>query len=228
MRTRDEETNIERFCRAYQWTDKILIADGGSEDNTISLAKSLPKTEIRHFLGREEMENGYWRNPQAEHINFLIDWAKEEQADWIFFDDCDCIPNIRLIDEIKEILERTENDFIYATRLYLWKENKYFPKLSRNDQTWTPGLWGWRGEAEIEFYNAPPTFSFKPTHPLYERLNLLPPYCLLHRPWLNNGIIDKKLDFYRNSKQHPNMLHPTKIGGKIEDLPEWAKEKENK
>jgi len=113
-----------------------------------------------------------------------------------------------------------------VTRLYLWKEGRHFPKLSKSSRFWTPGLWGWRGNVDIEFYNASSTFSFRPTHPLYERLSLFPPYCLLHRPWLNDGIINKKLDFYRNSKQHPNMLHPTKIGGKAEELPEWAKEQE--
>ena len=27
---------------------------------------------------------------------FLIDWAEEEGADWIIFDDCDCIPNYKM------------------------------------------------------------------------------------------------------------------------------------
>ncbi|GAH78398.1 unnamed protein product, partial [marine sediment metagenome] len=39
-RTRNEEKNIARFVMSYQWADKVLIADGGSTDDTVKIAKN--------------------------------------------------------------------------------------------------------------------------------------------------------------------------------------------
>ena len=80
-RTLNEEKNIERFCMSYTWVDKVLIADGGSTDRTKEIANLFYNVEVRDFSERVE-RNGVWRNPHGKHINFLIDWAKEEGA-WI-------------------------------------------------------------------------------------------------------------------------------------------------
>ena len=80
VRTRNEENNIERFCRSYDWVDEILVADGGSTDSTVKLACSFSNVRVRSFLGRTLMDNNLWRNPAGEHINFLIEWAEELDA----------------------------------------------------------------------------------------------------------------------------------------------------
>ena len=78
-RTLNEEKRIERFVMSYQWTDKILVADGGSTDNTVTRCQGLPNTEVREFLDRVPSDDGaVWRNPHGKHINFLIDWAEDE------------------------------------------------------------------------------------------------------------------------------------------------------
>ena len=66
VRTRNEERNVERFCRSYQWTDKILIADGESEDNTVAIAREIPKVEVRTFSEWIPMDNGLRRNPHGK------------------------------------------------------------------------------------------------------------------------------------------------------------------
>ena len=50
VRTRDNAEIIERFIMSYQWADKILVADNESQDDTVSICKRLPKTQVRHFL----------------------------------------------------------------------------------------------------------------------------------------------------------------------------------
>ena len=51
-RTRDETRNIARFCRAYAWADSILIADGGSTDTTLDIARQFKNVQVDLFTGR--------------------------------------------------------------------------------------------------------------------------------------------------------------------------------
>lgn len=226
VRTRNEAKNISRFCQSYQWADKILVADGGSEDNTIEIAKTFPNVEVREFTERKKMEGGLWRNPEAEHINFLIDWAIEEDADWIFFDDCDSVPNWWLRTHLQKLLGGIdlEYNFIYSVRLYLWGKDKHFPQLAKpgGKDKWETSLLGWNVYSGVEFYNTTMGFSFTPQPSYEERYNFIPPYCLLHYSWIDEESVNKKLDFYKRSGQIPDMRHPIEFGGKIEDLPEWA------
>ena len=184
VRTLNEERNIAKFIESYlDWIDLILVADGGSIDNTVPIAESYPKTKVSSFYWRIEMNNDLWRNPEAAHINFLVDWAEDEGANWIFFDDCDCLPNIHLKRNIKYYMDTATFDFIYAVRLYVWGIDQHFPKLARpgTDNKWETSLWGWNAkEIEIEFIDTDMAFRFEPMPEFHERLNLFPPYALLH------------------------------------------------
>jgi len=224
VRTRNEERNIERFVMSYQWTDGILVADGGSEDNTVQITKHLPKTKLRHFKEKKKMQGGLWRNPEAEHINFLIDWAIDEGADWVIFDDCDCFPNYLLKDDALEMFYSTNKKYIFAVRLYLYLGKEHFPKLAKPGGDWEPSLWAWNVSTKLRFENTGMAFKTNPYPPLGQRLNLLPPYCLLHDAWPTPEVCDKKMNFYRNSGQIPGIQHPTNFGGPLKPLPEWAHE----
>jgi hypothetical protein len=226
-RTRDEEYNIAKFCNSYRWADKVLIADGGSEDNTKIIASCYPNVEVRDFEDRIISSSGLWRNPYGKHINFLIDWAEEEGADWMIFDDCDCRPNSYLKEDYRSIMKNNRNkDFIYVTRLYLWGEDKHFPKLATPSGKWTPSIWAWRLSSGFRFKEDNPwktELEFRPK--AHERLDLeTPPYCLLHYAWPNEEILKKKIEFYTTIKEIANMEHPMKFGGKLEPLPDWAHE----
>ncbi len=59
VRTRNEEMNIGAFCESYQGiADKILVADGGSNDDTVEIALGYPKVKVRNFTERTEMKKG--------------------------------------------------------------------------------------------------------------------------------------------------------------------------
>ncbi len=172
------------------------------------------------------MDNDLWRNPEAEHINFLIEWAKEEKAEWVFLDDCDCFPNIHLKRDIVTFMKSTSLAFIYVVRLHLWGINRHFPKLARPGRSydWEASLWGWNAErVNVKFHNTDMAYAFEPLPELHERLNLFPPYALLHHGWPDEETVNRKLDFYRRSGQIPGMRHPLQYGGNLEDLPEWAR-----
>lgn len=231
LRTRNEEENVERFCRAYSWADKILLADGGSSDRTVELASKFPNVSIRHYPVFMEMRNGHVRTPHGSHLNFLIDWAFiEEGADWVIQDDCDCFPNYKVKEDVRQIMETTNKDYIYITRFYLWKNEGHFPALATPTGDYTPGLWAWRRKyPRLRFRADKVSKDFSHQElvfipPENEILRLFPPYALLHCPWQTDEMVGRKLKFYRESGQIEDMKHPLEFGGGLEQLPEFLRE----
>jgi hypothetical protein len=229
VRTRNEEINIARFCRGYQWADKILVADGGSEDGTKFIASKFPNVKIRNFRDQVVMDNDIKRNPHAAHLNFMIDWAfVKEKADWIIMDDADCFPNIHLKNNAPSVMRKTRQSYIYVTRLYLWKDEGHFPDLAKPNEskTYVPSLWAWHKRSLLTFMDtgvkSHQQLAFTPKDK--DILKLMPPYALLHCPWQTDEMVQKKLNFYRNSGEVPDMKHPLEFGGAIEPLPNWAVE----
>jgi len=224
-RTLNEERNVGMFIESYNWVDEVLIVDGGSEDNTVSIVKDYDWAYVKSFRERVEMDNGYWRNPQGKHINTCIDWAIEREADWIIFDDCDCFPNALLRERGRDILLDSPADVLFVVRLYLWRKNKHFPKLAKPTGEWCPSIWAWRADTKIRASEKDPLvhdLSVRESPDLPQQ-RLMPPYCLLHYYCPNEDIVNRKLKKYRESGQHPTLLHPLEAGGELESLPEWAK-----
>jgi glycosyltransferase involved in cell wall biosynthesis len=231
-RTRNEAENIGRFCQSYAWADQVLVADGGSLDNTKEIAAKYENVKIRDYHVYVDMDNGIHRNPHGSHLNFLIDWAfLEEKADWIIMDDADCFPNKFVRENARMIMENTKRNFVYITRLYLWKDQGHFPQLAKPNKSpdYVPSIWAWKRGARMKFRSDQE--SRKKSHqelafipPKRQVLNLMPPYALLHCPWQTEEMVQRKLAFYRNSGEVPNMKHPLEFGGVIEPLPIWAVE----
>ena len=230
IRSFNEERNIVKCCNAYPFSDKILIADGGSTDNTISIAQEYKNVEVRPYLNTVPCKNGIFRNPDGPHINFLLDWAKEEQADWIILQDCDQRPNKYLKQDARDILEKSEKDFILITQLFLWGSDQYFPDLS-GYPNWMQGLWGWRASINLRVIDKMPHFEFS-----YDGVrsidinqtgriqNVMPPYCYMHFGWPTEEQTQKHLEYYRKSGLIGSMLSPLQFGGRLSPLPEWAYE----
>lgn len=236
-RTRNEEENIEKFCRSYiesGLADQVLVADGGSDDETVAIAVSLPGVRIAEYSGQVFGVSGSnWRNPHGEQMNFVFDGATEEGADWIIFDDCDCTPNHLLQQGGREILESTDKPFVFAVRIYFWGEDEWFPNLSKTKEAnwaWLPSLWAWRANIGFRADETDPwrhRFIYKNEDfqlSKGERLDILPPSALLHRSWPTQEKADAKVGFYRAIGQHPKMLHPTKFGGPTEAILEWMED----
>jgi len=223
-RVRDEAHNVDRFCSTYSWADKILLADGGSVDNTKELASKYKNVEIVDFKERVEMQNRYWRNPHGKHINFVIEWAESFSSEWIIFDDFDSVP-YNSINADLAINNYYGYDYLFMSRLYLWKDNMYFPKLSKDkDGNWTHALWAWRAEKKIRYKEDDPLkqeFVFIPTENI---LKIHPEYCcLLHYSWVDEELLNEKLKFYRESGQHPEIQNPLNYGGELSPLPKWVR-----
>ena len=224
-RTRNESVNIERFVKSYQWADKILIADGGSDDDTVEIAKSLSKTEVRDFHERIPSSDGkVWRNPHGKHINFIIDWATEEGADWIIFDDADCVPNYVLMSDARYKFKNSKADYIMVTRIYFYGDDKHFEKLSNvGGKGWTPSLWAWRVNKGIKAKEIDGWEHYIDIHHKgLVREDWMPPICLLHHFCPDKETMEKKLDFYRHMR--PSIQGPLKFGGAQKPLEEWMRQ----
>lgn len=231
VRTLNEENNIVRFCTSYSDVDKILIADGGSTDRTKELASKFDNVSIRDFPERVMLNNGYFHNPEAEHINFLIGWANEYNPDWIIFSDCDCVPNKLLRTEIREILKSRDLDIVFVAPIFIYGDcykGYWFPLLSNPNNIpdhWETLLWAWRPKSRIfavrpngtdivhyEFRCADGIISNNKIH------NIYPPKCILHFDWGSDEIVERKITRYRKSGLIPNQKYPKEFGGRLEKL----------
>lgn len=234
VRTRDEEHRIAQFCEAYKKADLILVADGGSVDRTKEIAEKFPNVIIRDFMGRTMLWNGYWRNNDSDHANFLFRWAEEYDPYWIIYDDCDCRPNFLLKEYYRDLLFDTVEDVVMVTRFYLWGLDKHFPHMAKPEekhQKFEPSLWAWKGRFKMETVDVPPAYTFRfngeDIHDFHfdaRTFDLMPPFALMHFSWDDPARVLDKIKMYRESGLIPSQKHPLEMGGPLEDLPSYLHE----
>ena len=222
VRTLNESANIERFCQCYQEiADEILIADGGSSDDTIEKAEKIPKVIVRNFENRIiHKGSNLWSNPRGLHVNFLIDWAKECEADWIIFDDCDCVPTVALQTSARMLMDSCSDQMIFAFRMFVKYDYLWYPTMNYAGQS----LWAWRSDVNVRAEETDPE-RFNMSIPEVTTRRLLHPKALLHYFYPDEETIQKKLDFYSMTGElgESKPLHPSQFMGREEVLPEWAK-----
>lgn len=234
IRSLNEQDHIEKCCKSYaQFCDKVLIADGGSTDDTLRIAWRMPKVRVKHFTSTVQCVDGTKRNPDGPHLQFLWDWAIEEGADWIISQDCDQRPNKYLKEDARHIFETMpENkDFLLATQIFLWGETQYFPQLSGGPGAWMQGLWAWRANINLRVIDKMPHFEFSYDGKTSFDLNktsksyrIMPPYCYMHFGWETEEMADKQVQYYRKTKLIPGCAHPLDYGGPLADLTPWMVE----
>lgn len=225
VRCYNEEKNITRFLRGYDFCDHIVISDGGSTDYSVDIIKYHqkynPKIHLVNFNQKETMNGQTW-NPDAPHMNFVLDAAKKFEPTWLIFDDMDCVPTRALRMWARDCLEDCPLPQVNAFRLYLWGDTRYFPFMNRDfDEAYT-SLWAWR----------PDTVDIRPNPDLRHgtltglaeellTMRLKAPYCLLHKSWSRETIKEKMKRY--NALGLP-MEHPFTFAGRPKRLPEWAAE----
>lgn len=220
-RTLNEERYIGPFCKAYGFCDLILIADGGSDDRTVDIARTFANVKIRRFEGRVNLPDGSFMNPEPAHVNFLLDWAEQEHApDWLVMDGVDCWPNHHLQRAARSLLEQAvqqDKDAALAYRLYLWGENEYLPKINEPG----PALWAWRPDRIDCHTDESYTTFFDAVFPGPEpgrAYAITPPAVCLHH-WEP----ESKACRYA-AWGHPQTAIPGGIYWPPAPLPEWARE----
>jgi len=217
VRTRNEERNIARFCRAHSWADKILVADGGSSDDTVAIARTFPNVEVRLFLELVEGENLTFRNPEGKHINFLINWAKTDGCDWMTLDDCDSFPTRKLQELGKDLfVEASRMDYscIKLQRVYLYGKDKWFSKNITNIN------WAWKPSLNI-FVDEDDPWGIVTKNMPEIGYTLYPPLAMLHDFSPTPEIGKSKIDFYNKSNKMGKLPSLVEIFGELSDREDW-------
>lgn len=219
VRCLNEERNIERFMRGYDFADTIVLSDGGSADNSVSMLEQYPKVILHHFDQLEE-KDGVRFNPDNPHINFVLDKAKELDPDWLIFDDMDDWPNYLLREQARDILEHCDQPQVNAFRLYCWNETQYFPQMNGHFDNAYKSLWAWKPR-EIDIHADPMMTHGTIVGATGYNLGLDLPLCLLHKSW-DEQTIDAKMKRY--AAMGIDFTHPLQFAGTPTELPEWAVE----
>lgn len=134
-RVKNEQRNLARYWNAWApVADLMLLADGGSTDQTITMAQMMDKVKVRSFTKAID-RNGYLFNPEGSQSNFLIKWAIEENADWIVYADCDEIPNYILKRSIRKILTMTMQPALWTRMVHFWGTDMIIPELHNINMT---------------------------------------------------------------------------------------------
>lgn len=226
VRCLNEMRHLDRFIRGYEFSDTIVISDGGSTDGSVEFIKSHPlygsKIQLLNFE-HHVIENGEYFSEDAPHMNFVLDAAKELNPDFLIFDDCDCVPTRSLRESARDIFQEVyelQDYQINAFRLYLWGDSGlYFPKMNNHFTPDYTSLWAWQpSKRDI---HADETIRHGTLVGLSEQnlFKLKTPYSLLHKSWYPDTI-DAKVRRYNNLGLPMN--HPKDFAGQPEWLPEWA------
>lgn len=223
VRCYNEERHIERFMRGYDFADQIVVSDGGSTDDSVSILERYvgDKVKLIHYSHQETVNGETW-NEDAGHMNYVLDAAKELEPDWIIFDDMDCVPNTALNQMARTLLESEISEpQVNAFRLYLWGDTgKFFPKMNNNFDINYVSLWAW--SPKVVDIKADENIRHGTLVGLFDNpFSLVPPYCLLHKSWYPETV-DAKVERY-NKLGLPTQ-HPFEYAGELADLPEWAVE----
>jgi glycosyltransferase involved in cell wall biosynthesis len=225
-RTLNEEKLIAPHCKAYDWADAILIADGGSADRTLEIAREFPNVQIKPFT-EWHVQKGVGRNPEGRHLNFLIDWATNDGYDWIILDDVDGLLTDALRINARSIFETASEfayDTVYAFRLYIYETTKWFPQLTGGSLKPGPewrSLWGWKPTSRIRWKDV--AFGSEVVDPFLVGLSRFPVAgvneYLLHYFCFDEELVQRKLTLYRDSGQIPEMKSWTETCGTLQELP---------
>lgn len=220
VRCYNESKNIERFMRCYDFADHIVVSDGGSTDDSVSMLEKYPKVKLFHY-GNYEIIAGHRWNPDAMHMNYVMDRGKELDPDWLIFDDMDDVPNVMLQKDARSLLEKADKPQVNAFRLYMWGESQFFPFMNRDFESSYRSLWAWKPKeinimADISIRHG----TIVNTMSDYYGLDI--PYCLLHYSW-HPDTIQQKMERYNNLGLP--MSHPFEFAGSLQKIPEWAVDK---
>lgn len=223
VRCYNESKNITRFLMGYDFCDQIVISDGGSTDNSVDIIKYHqkynPKIHLLYF-DQQETVNGETWNPDAPHMNYVINAAKELKPDFLIFDDADCFPTAHLKREARYMFSSLESHHTQVNlfRLYMWGENRYFPFMNRDFDLEYTSLWAWRPEhLDIHADENVRHGTLVGLSPSPYRIE--PPSCLLHHSWSPETI---KAKMKRYNELGIPMNHPFCFAGRPKRLPEWA------
>jgi glycosyltransferase involved in cell wall biosynthesis len=138
----NEENNIKRLIESLSDCDEIIIADGGSTDKTVELAKELganvyvredklsipTKKEIDEFTKEFGYAPKFTQESKIRHAaNIRNDVVKKSKNDWILFPDADEFVSWNF-EEIKDMTTKCDS---IECKLVQTRDGKHFNYITK-------------------------------------------------------------------------------------------------
>lgn len=220
-----EEQHIERFLDSHAFCDTIYVGLCETSPKTLEILSRYANVKTKEFGHLATAPDGMTFAHEGQYYGFLDEWSRQEDVDFVLFDDADHYVNTALQRDARYLLETSQKPLAFNLLIYAWGAGQYFPKL--NECNPPERLWGWNihewqpqlnlsPATTVEIVNQPdprtsPAFVFP--HP---------PYCLLHASWPSEQVVRQKMEF--NIKRGVPQTYPLESCGTPELLPAWARD----
>jgi len=159
--TLNEESNIRDCLLTLSWADEVIVVDGGSTDQTISIAEE---------HGAKIYTNPF-QNFSAQR-NFSLEKAT---GDWVFFVDADERIPLELADEIQSLLKSNLNPCVFS----IPRKTSFFKKRLRYSGT--------QGDYQTRLF---PREAVQWHQPVHEKIKTELPIQRLKHSMLHHGTSD--------------------------------------
>jgi len=121
---RNEEDMIEGAVKSASFAEEVIVADGGSTDRTVEIAKSLGAKIVK--TDQKDINFAQWRNKAIEHAHH----------DWVLYLDSD----ERITEDLKlkllSIITSHKNQAPKYSSFALPRENYYLGKRVKHGGSW--------------------------------------------------------------------------------------------
>ena len=102
----NEEKLVRSCVKILDWTDDIVVLDGGSVDRTVEILKSIENPKLRVIKNKFKGHFGDQKNTAIS----------QTKGDWVFVLDADETIEKGLIEELKEAAKSKKYDVVYIPR----------------------------------------------------------------------------------------------------------------
>lgn len=217
----NEEQFLPIFLANHPFASKIVICDGGSDDQSKAIATNDPRVIWTEFTERVPGKHSGWRNPEGAHINATIDVAEALDPDWLYLTEMDAIPSLNLQRALPEVLEATGCSLVSTWLCYVAPGcTEHYPQLMKG-----PGYTCWRkglgratnlddpfeGQGALRI-NSPDEFIMNPSE------------GRIHLTFWTEEWVAKKAKFYEQVHGlNSEAAHPNARCGPRAAIPDWAK-----
>ncbi len=120
--TKNEEKMIAEAIESADFADKVIVADGGSDDNTVAIAKQAGAEVVE--VKQKKLNFSRWRNQALKYAD----------SDWVLYLDADERITEKLKAKLEEIINK--NQIPKYSAYAIPRENYYLGKRVRHGGSW--------------------------------------------------------------------------------------------
>jgi (heptosyl)LPS beta-1,4-glucosyltransferase len=121
---RNEEEMIGGAIESADFADKVIVVDGGSDDNTVPTARQAGAEVFQ--IKQKKLNFSRWRNQALKYAD----------GDWVFYLDADERITKKLKSKLEEIINQNKNQMPKYSAYAIPRENYYLGKRVKHGGSW--------------------------------------------------------------------------------------------